>query len=268
MYAYEITETSKSALLELGLSLKQYHNDMVLSGGWAPYFITQDFFEHCGSIDIDLVLRTKIMPRYESIRKTAVGLGYSAENEFRFNRIIRSHVDNRDYEIHLDFLCDKIGTEDLLKVQPDLEAFMFPGMDIAFDFNFEQEIEAVLPGNGSAITTFKVLDLVGSLALKGQALNGRFKQKDAYDVFALTHLDDGPENAAKYFNRAVSGAKISTEKQKLLAHSVSVIREKFKDPSQVGPFQVESFTDGKFRRSVVAAQVNQFLDGLNVPFFK
>jgi hypothetical protein len=44
MYAREITESSKSALLELGLSLQMYRNDMVLSGGWAPYFITKN---HC-----------------------------------------------------------------------------------------------------------------------------------------------------------------------------------------------------------------------------
>ena len=65
MYAREITEASKSALLEISLELKRYRTDMVLSGGWAPYFITNGYFEHCGSIDIDLVLRTKIMKKYE-----------------------------------------------------------------------------------------------------------------------------------------------------------------------------------------------------------
>ena len=49
MYATEITEASRSALLELGVALKRYHEDMVLSGGWAPYFITRGYFEHCGS---------------------------------------------------------------------------------------------------------------------------------------------------------------------------------------------------------------------------
>ena len=48
MYAREVTEASKSALLELGLALKRYHNEIVLAGGWAPYFITKDFFPHCG----------------------------------------------------------------------------------------------------------------------------------------------------------------------------------------------------------------------------
>jgi len=58
MYAREMTEVSKSALLELGLSLKRYHDDIVLTGGWAPYFISKGYFEHCGSIDIDLAIVT------------------------------------------------------------------------------------------------------------------------------------------------------------------------------------------------------------------
>ena len=76
MYAREVTEASKSALLQLGLSLKRYHDDMVLVGGWAPYFIVKDHFPHCGSIDIDLALRTTIMPRYDSIRESVIDLGY------------------------------------------------------------------------------------------------------------------------------------------------------------------------------------------------
>lgn len=50
MYAKEVTGASKSALLELGLALKRYHDNIVLAGGWAPYFITKGFFQHCGSI--------------------------------------------------------------------------------------------------------------------------------------------------------------------------------------------------------------------------
>jgi len=80
MYPREMTETSKSALVELGIALQAYRNDMVLSGGWAPFFITENYFEHCGSVDIDLVLKTTIIPRYESIRKIVTGLGYTEEN--------------------------------------------------------------------------------------------------------------------------------------------------------------------------------------------
>lgn len=115
MYAKEVTEASKTALLELGLALKRHHEDMVLVGGWAPFFIVNEFFPHCGSIDIDLVLRTKVMHKYETIRKSVVALGYVEENPFRFSRILNSPIDGKDYEIHLDFLCEKIPAQNTLR---------------------------------------------------------------------------------------------------------------------------------------------------------
>ena len=67
MYDINLTEPSKGALVEVASSLDAYKEDFALVGGWAPYFLTQKFFSHCGSIDIDLVLKPKIMPKYSSI---------------------------------------------------------------------------------------------------------------------------------------------------------------------------------------------------------
>lgn len=266
MYAREMTEASKSALLELGLSLKRYHDDIVLTGGWAPYFISKGYFEHCGSIDIDLALKTEIMPRYDTIRKTVEDLGYIAQNPFRFSRRIRSPIDGKDYDIYLDFLCEKEGLRfvDLRRVQDDLHAFAFDGLSLAFDFNFEQEIEAILPDNGEATTTVKVISLAGSLALKGQAIYGRAKPKDSYDIFALTHYKGGPIQAAEYFNETVNDTILSPINLKLLKRSVHIVRAEFKDVGRRGPFHVETFTENKFKRNIVAAHVNKFLDGINL----
>jgi hypothetical protein len=153
---------------------------------------------------------------------------------------------------------------DLRKVQEDLHAFVFDGLNLAFDFNFEQEIETVLPGNGEARTKFRVVDLVGSLVLKGQALDGRAKPKDSYDIFALTHYLGGPRQAADYFNRTYAGTKITPANRKILKHSLSVIRGKFRNANQMGPFQVAAFTENKYGRESAASQVNGFLDGLIV----
>jgi hypothetical protein len=263
MYAREITETSKSALLELGLSLQMYRNDMVLSGGWAPYFITEKYFEHCGSIDIDLVLKTSIMPKYESIRNIVTSLGYVEENHFRFERKVQSPVDGKYYPIHIDFLCEKCELGYHFRVQPDLEAFMFEGVDIAFDFNFEKEIETTLPGNGVDAMVFKVLDFTGAIILKGQALQGRKNMKDAYDIFALTHYLGGPGQAARYFNRNFVEKVLSRQKRDLVRNSLGVIQRKFRDGTSAGPFDVETFTEAKYRRTIVAAQVNTFLNYLD-----
>jgi hypothetical protein len=268
VYAHAITETSRSALLELGIALGKYHDDIILSGGWAPYFITKGHFNHCGSQDIDLVLKTEIMLKYETIRDILERLGYIpiAYRPFQFTRKIKSHVDGSVCDIRLDLLCEKEGTEniDIISgchdVQQDLTACVFDGLGLAFDFNFEQEIETVLPGNrGVAKTTIKVVDLVGSLALKGKAFVERYNMKDAYDIFALTHYRGGPGPASEYFRRTVSAKTLSGIKQRLLEQSILNIEAGFKDKNQRGPFEVESFSEQKYSRDIVAAQVNQFL---------
>ena len=267
MYAREITEASKSALLELGLALKRYHEDMVLTGGCAPYFITKGYFEHCGSINIDLALKTGILPKYNTIRKTVEDLGYVAENSFRFLRTIRSPINGKDYDIHLDFLCEKddLRFVGLRNVQDGLDAFAFDGLSLAFDFNFEQNIEAMLPGNGMEETTFKVVSLPGSLALKGLALGGRAKPKDSYDIFALTHFRGGPVPAAEHFNELVMSTKLSATNHELLKQSIKNIGKGFKDLTRRGPFHVEAFTENKFNRNMVVAQVNTFLENIRIP---
>ncbi len=261
MYGTNETEASKSALLELGIVLKRYHEDMVLVGGWAPYFITNKFFGHCGSIDIDFVLKTKIMEKYESIRKSILELGYRQEKEFRFLKEVISPVDNQEYAIHIDFLCEKEGLKyaHIRDVQDDLSAFAFDGCDLAFDFNFTEDIETVLPGNGKAKASVKVADLVTSLILKGQAINGRYKPKDFYDVYSLTYFDKTPENAAAYFNKRIEGKSFDAGKSKLISHSISVLKEKFEKEDSIGPYQVELFTNRKFSRMNVFSRVDTFL---------
>jgi len=81
MYDRNQTEASKSALVELCSALNTYKNDFVLAGGWAPYFLTKDHFDHCGSKDVDLVLKPSIMVKYESIRKIVERLGLSRNTQ-------------------------------------------------------------------------------------------------------------------------------------------------------------------------------------------
>jgi len=64
MYSKSITESSKSVLIEALRILGSYRDYLVLTGGWAPYFILEKFGEggqHCGSIDIDFVLNPRLI---------------------------------------------------------------------------------------------------------------------------------------------------------------------------------------------------------------
>lgn len=107
LYDINLTEPSKGALVEIASSLDMYRKDFALVGGWAPYFLTQKFFSHCGSIDIDLVLKPKIMPRYSSIREIVLSLGYEeTRNPFRYSRTLKTADGKQDFKMELDFLTE------------------------------------------------------------------------------------------------------------------------------------------------------------------
>lgn len=265
MYDRDFTETSKGALVELLLSLGIYRQHIVLVGGWAPYFLTRKHFDHCGSIDIDLVLRPSIIVKYESIRSIVNDLGYrQTPNIFRFKRTLISPKTNREYSLHLDFLTephaasDTIEKEQLVQVQTDLKACLIEGSGIVFDFNYEENIKATIPGNGEASVPAAVADIVGSLTMKGQALLGRLKDKDYYDIYAVAGFHQGkPQKAAKAFTQSIKQKHLST-KHPIIWSSLSTIRNSFLNLTRIGPSMVSRFI-GANTRTDAYERVNAFL---------
>ena len=68
--------------------------DFVLAGGWTPHFLTKNYFDHCGSKDIDIVLKPTIMVKYKSIRKIMEKMGYrQTPNPFRFYKNLLPHTE-------------------------------------------------------------------------------------------------------------------------------------------------------------------------------
>lgn len=206
MYEVAKTEVSKRVLLELSLSLSSYKDDFVLVGGWAPYFLTKGNFEHCGSIDIDLVLKPKVMPHYENIREIVERLGFDeTENPFRFKKTLND-LDGEPFDIVLDFLTEPDAAADmnLIEVQSDLRAVLIRGCSIVFPFNQPLNLDGKLSDGSEASSTMKMADLVGILSMKGLALL-RLKDKDSYDIYALAGFYNGnPQNAAKTFKKLVN----------------------------------------------------------------
>jgi hypothetical protein len=98
--------------------------------------------------------------------------------------------------------------------------------------------------------------------LKGKALEGRGKDKDAYDIFALTHCGGGALQAAQYFNKAVAGKELAPKRKELLKFSIDLIADKFEHAGMSGPFSVWRFTDRFYERDAVSAQVNRFLSNI------
>jgi hypothetical protein len=170
LYDTNQTEVSRGALVELALALELYRDDFVLVGGWAPYFLTKGYTEHCGSVDIDLVLRPSIVVRYESIHDVITSLGYEpTENPFRFERELEA-LDGTPFLLHLDLLTEpraKQHAKGLLDVQESLKAVFIPGCSVVFTFNYMETLSGVLPSGGKGSADIRASDIVGTLTMKG-----------------------------------------------------------------------------------------------------
>lgn len=263
MYSRSITESSKSALVEVLRILASYKDHLVLSGGWAPYFILERFGEgrqHCGSIDVDFVLHPSLVDQtvYETIASLIKERGYSQyltdggeALPFRFYRTVKSALDGAEYSIKVDFITEpeaaqKLSGKKFMAVQKDLQAVIIRGSSIVFSHNFEHTIGGVLPSGASTKAVTKIADIVGSLTTKGLALKGRYKEKDAYDIyFTLRHYRGGPARAAEIV-AAYTGEPIVGE-------ALAEIRAKFETAKSEGPFQVAYFlapSDEKLRERI------------------
>jgi hypothetical protein len=146
-------------------------------------------------------------------------------------------------------------------VQKDLHAVVIRGSSIVFSHNFEHNITGVLPSGAETRALAKVSDVVGSLATKGLALKGRYKEKDAYDIyFVLRYYEGGPRKAAEEV-RSFLGESI-------VAEALEEIKDKFGNVRSEGPFQVAYFLapgDERLRERIQGetyAVLRAFFDGL------
>ena len=266
MYDLDAAEASKGALVELCRALRQYRNDMVLAGGWAPYFLVKGYFDHCGSVDIDFVLRPKVVERYENIKQILERLGYAPTGSvFRFERQIVSSKSGRAYRIEVDFLTEPEGAETLpndwlSSVQRDLKACIIEHCGIVFKHNFEVDLRAVMPGDGEASAKLSCANIVASLTMKGLALY-RLKDKDSYDIYSVAGFHEkGPEQASHAFMTDVK-AKGS---EKAVVDALGEIKDAFASPTSQGPSAVARFIGSENARNDSHQRVNAFLRKLSI----
>lgn len=278
MYSKSVTESSKSVLVEVLRILGSYRDYLVLTGGWSPYFILEKFGEggqHCGSVDIDFVLNPRLIDLkvYATIVSLIEKRGYrpyvADDGEvlpYRFYRSVKSPLDGIEYVIEVDFISEpdvakRLLPSKFLAVQKDLQAVVIRGSSVVFSHNFEHNVTGVLPSGAETRALARVSDVVGSLVTKGLALKGRYKEKDAYDIyFVLRSYKGGPKKVAEEV-RSFLGESV-------VAEALEEIRDKFRSVRSEGPFQVAYFLapgDERLRERIQGeayAVLRAFFDGL------
>ena len=244
------TRAVDAVLLEIHQVLAQYSENIVVVGGSVPSLLIHAEEQHVGTLDIDLALdhRNIAGPAYNTVRQLMLEAGYEAtSSEFRFERKVL--VDGQTVSVVVDLMSQQYGGSDRLDpVQhiQELEAIKVRGCDLAFEQNVTVQISGRLPSGAEVTNTVKVADMVAFLTMKGCALAGRDKQKDAYDiVYCLKHYEESGGNIREDFKGLIDN--------KLVREGLDNIANEFKSENSRGPTMVADFedTDDPLEREVI-----------------
>ncbi len=233
-------EAARSVLLELMQILGEYREQMVLIGGWVPFF--HFGATHTGSTDIDIALdREEITDEvYNTIREHLEKRGYrQGDQPYKFIRDV-PQKDSGPIEVEIDFLAGEYGGTNKKhrhqNVQPDLKARKARACELALQYRTKIKVTGRIPGGALNETEVYLSDVVPFIVMKGMALYDRLKEKDAWDIYyCLKHYNGGIQSLAKQFELLIEN--------KLVIEGLSKILSKFSILDSIGPSSVVAFEE-------------------------
>ena len=267
-YNREEVDICLSVIVEIMTILGEYRNDIVLVGGWVPYFIIdKNKQEHTGSIDVDLALDFKNISdtKYRTILKLLQEHEYAQGNQpFIFKRTIKQN--NINYVIEKDLLSGEYGgtgkSHRTQKIQ-NINIRKSRGCDLAFQYNFTHLIKKEMPDGSINEVEIQIASIIPFLVMKGMALWDRMKEKDTYDIyFTIRHYDGGIEQLIDIFKNVKSN--------KLVKEGLGKIKAKFDNIDSIGPTRVAKFQEIQDEEETERVKrdsyeiINAFLIGIEV----
>jgi nucleotidyltransferase AbiEii toxin of type IV toxin-antitoxin system len=245
-YDDRTTAAVKSVLVEIGQVLGSFRGKYAVVGGAVPWLLlNNEEMPHVGSVDVDLSLDAEALGdgEYATLVEALMEHGYEQRKGFRRFQLVRT-VPATDggppIDIVVDFLMPR--EVEIVKNNPplvaDFAAQKADGADLATHFYQFVAIDGSMPDGGPNRVEIAVCSIPALLAMKGYALVGRAKQKDAYDIYyCIRNFEDGPE-------------ALATACKPLLEHETALrgyqyIAEKFDSPDAYGPDRVRRFVGAK-----------------------
>ncbi|MBJ7418058.1 MAG: hypothetical protein JHC88_21845 [Niveispirillum sp.] len=243
-YDDRTTRAVESVLVEMAQILGSYRGKFTVIGGSVPWLLlNNDDMPHVGSLDVDICLDAEALGdgEYASLVESLMGQGYAQRPENRRFQLVRQVPDPMGgpaIEIIVDFLMPRNAV--VLKNDPTLiDNFAVQradGADLALQFSTVISREAWMPGGGRNRVDIAVCSIPALLALKGYALSGRLKQKDAYDIYYCIRNYPGGVDALANDCQPV----LKTENGR---QGFRYIADKFGDWDSFGPTCVRQFIE-------------------------
>lgn len=237
-YEQPLTEAANRVLIEIAHILHAYEEEFVVVGGLVPSLITTENNElHIGSIDVDIALDQNISDSgYQSIQELLISHGYQQEEQpFTYSRNVE--INNRSIKVKVDFLAGEYGGTGKKhrhqRVQ-DMRPRKARGCDLAFIDPSIVEIEGELPDGGLDQATLRVASIVPFLIMKAQALKGRIKEKDAYDIYYCLRFYPGG-------HQALVNAFHQFPPSSLVREGLQILMERYASLEHIGPVFTANF---------------------------
>ncbi len=243
-YENRTTVAVKSVLVEIGQILGSYQGKFAVIGGAVPWLLLNESdMSHVGTLDVDLSLDAEALGdgEYAQLVEALLRQGYrQPENRPRFQlvRTVRSRDGGDDIDIIVDFLMprDAMIAKNTPPLVTDFAVQRAHGVDLALRFYQLVAIDGDMPDGGGNRVQIAVASIPALLAMKGYAIRGRLKQKDAYDIYySIRNFPGGIEALAAKTEPLLQFESART--------GYLHIAEKFRHPDDFGPTSVRQFVD-------------------------
>lgn len=242
-YGDRATQAVYSVLIEIGQILGAFTDKFVVIGGSVPWLLMPDAQpQHIGTLDVDLSLDAEALQQgqYASLIELLLAAGYErSEGEmkvFQLRRVVPVGDGGPPVPVMIDLLMPRRAR--IKKNKPPILAgfavLKADGADVAMEHFVNRELRGRMPDGRPNTVTMKIASIPAFLVMKGYALTGRDKAKDAYDVYyAIKHFPGGPAELGRQCAELLSN--------EIASGGFSRIVSKFSEAEDYGPHTVRTF---------------------------
>ncbi len=241
-YADRGVQAVTSVLVELGQVLGAWRGRFVVIGGAVPWLLLPAGSPpHVGTLDVDLALDPEALesPEYASFIEALEQAGYARGlphlKPFQLQRLVE--VDEGEpVAVVVDLMMPREAKTK--KNRPPLVSGLrvqgADGVQVALDHSVAHLVEGRMPDGRQNSVELLVATIPALLVMKGHALAGRDKPKDAYDTYySVRNFDGGPE--------ALAAACIPLLDDPIAKRGFRHIASKFTSREDFGPLTVRRF---------------------------
>ena len=243
-YDDRTTAAVKSVLVEIGQILGSFRGKFAVIGGAVPWLLLSEAdMPHIGTLDVDLGLDASALGDGEYVRlvEALQTHGYQQRESLKRFQLVRT-VPTRDNGPDIDVVVDFLMPRDvkIAKNRPPLinqfAVQRADGADLALRFYQMVAIEGDMPDGGRNLVRIAVASIPALLAMKGYAINNRYKRKDAYDIYySIRNFPDGMDALVEATRPLLDVPSAR--------RGYCLIADKFRNVEDFGPTNVRRFVE-------------------------